>query len=249
MPTPLVVGCLDGLHVVTRMTKLSLQSCVFPENWKQEDVRPRLKKSALEVAFKNLRPIGNLSLTSKLTERVVFNLIHSHMTVHNLYPKAQSAYCEFHSTETALLRVKDNILMNMNKQHVTLLVILDLSAAFDTVNYSFLLDRLHSSFGIPGPVLPWFSSYLNNRSQFISVNGATSKHFDLQYGVPQESCLGPLLFFIYASKLFSVLEHHLPDVHAYADDTQLYISFKPDSSAEQSKVLTALENCIDDIKR
>ena len=79
MPTPLVVGCLAGLlHVVTRMIKLSLQSCVFPENWKQEDVRPRLKKSGLEVEFKNLRPISNLSLTSKLTER------DSHMTVHNL---------------------------------------------------------------------------------------------------------------------------------------------------------------------
>jgi len=98
-------------------------------------------------------------------------------------------------------------------------------------------------------VLSWFSSYLTNSSQFISVNGATSKHFDLQYGVPQGSCLGPLLFVTCASKLFSVLEHHLPDAHAYADDTQLYISFKPDSSAEQSKALTTLKNCIDDIKR
>jgi len=98
-------------------------------------------------------------------------------------------------------------------------------------------------------VLSWFSSYLTNSCQFISVNGATSKHFDLQYGAPQGSCLGPLLFVIFASKLFSVLEHHLPDAHAYADDTQLYISFKPDSSAEQSKALTALKNCIDDIKR
>ena len=250
MPTPLVVGSLDVLlPVLTRMINLSLESGVFPENWKQPDVRPRLKKSGLEVAFKNRRPISNLSFTSKLTERVVFNQMHNHTTVHNLYPKAQSAYREFHSTETALLRVKHDILMNMNKKHVTFLVLLDLSAAFDTVDHSILLDRLHSSFGISGPVLSWFSSYLNNRSQFISVNGATSKLFDLQYGVPQGPCLGPLLFVIYASKLFSVLEHHLPDVHAYVDDTHLYISFKPDSSAEQSKALTALENCIDDIKR
>ena len=139
--------------------------------------------------------------------------------------------------------------MNSTAQRQLLLVLLDLSAGIDTVDHSILLDRLHSSFGISGPVLSWFSSYLNNRSQFTSVNGATSKLFDLQYGVPQGSCLGPLLFVIYASKLFSVLEHHLPDVHAYADDTQLYISFKPDSSTEQSKALTALKNCIDDIKR
>ena len=250
MPTPLVAGCLDVLlPVLTRMINLSLESGVFPENWKQADVRPRLKKSRLEVAFKNLRPISNLSFTSKLTERVVFNQMYNEMKVHNLYPKAHSAHREFHSTETALLHVKHDILMNMNKKHVTLLVLLDLSAAFDTVDHSILLDRLHSSFGISGPVLSWFSSYLNNRSQFISVNGATSKLFNLQYSVPQGSCPGPLLFVIYASKLFSVLEHHLPDVHAYADDTQLYISFKPDSGAEQSKALTALENGIDDIKR
>ena len=250
MPAPLVAGCLDVLlPVLTRMINLSLESGVFPENWKQADVRPRLKKSGLEVAFKNLRPISNLSFTSKLTERVVFNQMYNEMKVHNLYPKAHSAHREFHSTETALLHVKHDILMNMNKKHVTLLVLLDLSAAFDTVDHSILLDRLHSSFGISGPVLSWFSSYLNNRSQFISLNGATSKLFNLQYSVPQGSCPGPLLFVIYASKLFSVLEHHLPDVHAYADDTQLYISFKPDSGAEQSKALTALENGIDDIKR
>jgi len=138
------------------MINLSLESGVFPENWKQADVRPRLKKSGLEVAFKNLRPISNLSFTSKLTERVVFNQMHNHMKFHNLYPEAQSAYREFHSTETALLRVKNDILMNMNKKHVTLLVLLDLSAAFDTVDHSILLDRLHSSFGILGPVLSWF---------------------------------------------------------------------------------------------
>ena len=95
----------------------------------------------------------------------------------------------------------------------------------------------------------WFQSYLDNRSQSISVNGATSKRFDLQYGVPQGSCLGPLLFVMYASKLFSVLEDHLPNVHAYADDSQLYISFKPDAGADQSAAVTAMQNCIDDVKR
>ena len=131
MPTPLVVGSLDVLlPVLTRMINLSLESGVFPENWKQAEVRPRLKKSGLEVAFKNLRPISNLSFTSKLTERVVFNQMHNHTTVHNLYPKAQSAYREFHSTETALLRVKHDILMNMNKKHVTLLVLLDPECCF-----------------------------------------------------------------------------------------------------------------------
>ena len=130
MPTPLVAGCLDVLlPVLTRMINLSLESGVFPENWKQADVRPRLKKSGLEVAFKNLRPISNLSFTSKLTARVVFNQMYNEMKVHNLYPKAHSAHREFHSTETALLHVKHDILMNMNKKHVTLLVLLEIGRA------------------------------------------------------------------------------------------------------------------------
>ncbi|CAB4016647.1 Hypothetical predicted protein, partial [Paramuricea clavata] len=171
-----------------------------------------------------------------------------YLNLYQLYPKAQSAYRKYHSTETALLRVKHDILMNMNRQHVTLLVILDLSAAFDTVDHHIMLERLKSSFGIQDQVLKWFTSYLSNRSQFISVNAGTSKRFELKNGVPQGSCLGPLLFVLYVSKLFKILESHLPDAHAFADDNQLYVSFQPDSMSEQLSAVTVMENCIDDIK-
>ena len=127
----------------------------------------------------------------------------------------------------ALLRVKNDILLNMNKQHVTLLVLLDLSVAFDTVNHNVLLSRLHSKFGISGTALEWFRSYLNGRSQHIMVHGNLSRSSNLDFGVPQGSCLGPLLFTIYASKLFDVIKVHLPTVHCYPDDTQLYVSFSP----------------------
>ena len=180
-------------------------------------------KTKAEVSFNNLRPVSNLSFASKLTERAVFNQTHDHLTAYKLYPKAQSAYRQFHSTETSLLRVKNDILMNMNKQHVTLLVLLDLRAAFDTVDHTILLKCLQSDFGISGQVFTWFKSYLDNRSQHISINGGESRPFKMKYGVPQGSCLGPLLFVIYTSKLFTILKTHLPDVHAYADDTQLYI--------------------------
>ena len=89
----------------------------------------------------------------------------------------------------------------MNKQHVTLLVLLDLSAAFDTVDHNVLLSRLHSKFGISGTALEWFRSYLNGRSQRVMVQGNLSQSLNLDFGVPQGSCLGPLLFTIYASKL------------------------------------------------
>ena len=107
MPTPLVVECLDVLlPALTRMINLSLQSGQFPNDWKLADVHPGLKKSKLETIFANLRPISNLTFTSKLTERAVFRQAHNHLTVHCLYPKLQSSYRKFHSTETALLRVK-----------------------------------------------------------------------------------------------------------------------------------------------
>ena len=101
-----------------------------------------------------------------------------------LYPTLQSAYRKGRSIKTALLKVQNDILMNINCKHVTLLVLLDLSAAFDTVDHDILLARLKLSIGINGIALNWFKSYLNNRSQRVSLNGCTSDSFRLPYGVP-----------------------------------------------------------------
>ena len=109
---------------------------------------------------------------------------------------------------------------------MTLPVFLDLSAAFDTVNHDILLRRLETTFGITGTALQWFSSYLGDRPQRIVFGDGVSEGFYLAFGVPQGSCLGPLLFTLHARKLFEVIKHHLPSAHAYADDTQLYVSFK-----------------------
>ena len=118
------------------MVNLSLQSGKFAENWKNALVRPLLKKSGLDqTVFKNFRPISNLQFVSKLTEREVAKQISDYMNTNNLFPSLQSAYRKYHSTETALLKVKNDLLINMNNGHVTLLVLLDLSAAFDTVDH------------------------------------------------------------------------------------------------------------------
>ena len=111
----------------------------------------------------------------------------------------------------------------MNKQHITLLVLLDLIAAFDTVEYNILLEALNT-LGLGGRMSKWFHSYLSGRSQRILVRGCPSKKFDLNCGIHQGSCLGPLLFTIYTSSLPDVVEKYLPSVHCYADDTQLYVS-------------------------
>ena len=135
-----------------------------------------------------------------------------HVSRSGLYPLLQSAYRAGHSTETALLRVQNDILLAMDRQHVTLLVLLDLSAVFDTVDHRMLLRRLEVTYGITGTALQWFRSYLTGRTQRVYINQTYSDDFPLPHGVPQASCLGPLLFMIYASKLFEVAKNHLPNI-------------------------------------
>ena len=106
-------------------------------------VHPLLKKPGLDAVNKNLKPVSNLAFVSRLTEKAAFDGSYSHMSANGLYPIAESAYRANHSTQTALLKVKNDILLNMNKQHVSLLVLLHLSAAFDTVDHVMLLQPWH----------------------------------------------------------------------------------------------------------
>ena len=129
-----------------------------------------------------------------------------HRQVSGLLPELQSAYRQYHSTETALLKVKNDLLMAMDKGQVTLLVLLGLSSAFDAVDHEIILERLRSTAGLRGKVLSWFESYSKGRSKQVSINGTLSKPFDLTCGVPQGSWLGPVLFTVYVSRLFQVLK-------------------------------------------
>ena len=136
----------------------------------------------------------------------------------------------------------------MNSQHVSLLALLDLSAAFDTIDHSLSIDHLKYKLGVNGTALVWFSSYLTNRKQRIHTNGSISEIFALNYAVPQGSCLGPLPFFIYASKMFSEIESHLPSSHGYADDTQLYCSINSYCVIDQVVAVQDMENCFSKVR-
>lgn len=151
------------------------------------------------------------NLFPNLVERSVFNQLHEYLLSNNLYPIFQSAYRACHSTETALLKVQNDLLLNMDRGHVTLLVLLGLSPAFDTIDHSILLSRLQCKVGFDVLVLSWFKSYLTGRSFKVLVNDVLSDTFDQEWGLPQGSCLGLLLFVLYFSKLFEITDFYLPN--------------------------------------
>ncbi len=129
-----------------------------------------------------------------------------------------------------------------------MLVLIDLSAAFDTVDHGIALKVLHSRFGLSGTVLKWHESYLSARKQCVVINGVHSNVAELSFGVPQGSCLGPVIFTQYASSLFEVVHQHLDGIHGYADDHQLYLAFSPNSLASQHEAITCMENCLAAVK-
>ncbi|PFX26452.1 putative RNA-directed DNA polymerase from transposon BS [Stylophora pistillata] len=159
----------------------------------------------------------------------------------------QSAYKSNHNTETALIRVHNDIAMAIDQRNSAILVLFDVSAAFDTVDHGLLLSRLSNRFGIAGTVLEWFRSYLSDPTQFVQVNDACSASHVLESGVPQGSVLGPLLYSLYKSPLGEIARQHQMLYHFYADDTKLYITFRTSSVSDMNLSNTKSVNCVRDV--
>ena len=157
----------------------------------------------------------------------------------------QSAYKACHSTETALLKVHNDILRSIDRNEAVLLVLLDLSAAFDTVDHCILIKRLHTRLGITGNALSWCKSYLSNRHQKVMIKGTSSTQRALSCGVPQGSVLGPILFIVYILPLGDIVRRHGVKFQLYADDSQLYLSFK---KSDINAAVLRMEHLISDIR-
>ena len=198
-----------------------------------------LKKQISAAQLENYRPVSLLPFLSKILERTVFKQVSEYLQNNNLIDPNQSGFRRDHSTETALLSVTESLRLAQAAGQSSVLLLLDLSAAFDTVNHKILLSTL-SELGISGSVLSWFKSYLTGRSFRVSWRGEVSDSHGLSTGVPQGSVLGPLLFSLYTSSLGAVIRSHGFSYHCYADDTQLFLSFPPEDTTVSARISACL---------
>ncbi|GFR87065.1 reverse transcriptase [Elysia marginata] len=176
LPSALFFQCLDVLlpHITTIINDSLLFGCV-PNELKESLIKPLLKKDDLDRnVYKNYRPVSNLPFLSKILEKVVLKQLMEHLAKNDLVEELQSAYKPLHSTETALLKVTTDLLNATDEGLVSVLALLDLSAAFDTIDHHILLDRLKITFGISETALCWFSSYISNRHQSVIIENEKS---------------------------------------------------------------------------
>ena len=248
LPTVLLHECLDHLlPVITEIINRSITQSCMPQSLKEATITPIMKKvDEGPEDMKNFRPVSNLPYLSKIIEKVIAKQLEEHFNNNSLHQINQSAYRKDHSTETALVKIMNDLLLAMDHRQCALLVFLDQSAAFDTVNQDLLLSRLQTSFGITGSALEWLTSYFVGRSQRVRIGQDSSEPKQLVTGFPQGSVLGPQAYPIYTSPLFAIAQEHNLEIHMYADDTQLYKTF---DACDAQEALEAMESGITAIKQ
>ena len=241
IPTALLYENLDVLlPTITNIINTSLASGFVPPDFKTAIVKPLPRSKYTE----NYRPISNLPFLSKILEKVILHKLLAHLQENNLCNPFQSAYRTRHSTVTALLRVVNDLLNAMDEDKISVLLLLDLSAVFDTISQQILLSRLETVFGICSTALQWFRSYLLDRNQCAVVNNSASSSLVI-FGVPQGSVLGPVLFVLYTTPLSDIIANHSVNHQLFADATQLQKSTPPN---DVQSLTHDLQSCTDGIK-
>ena len=189
-------------------------------------IDPLLKKAGLDSDVKkNYRPVNNIVFFSKLIERVVTQRLESHMQLNCLQEKTAFGYKTFHSTETMMLGVTEEVLKGFDENKATIIIFLDLNAAFDTIDIEKLLQILHDEIGIGGTALNWFRSFLTGRTQRVKIDGEYSDSLEVPCGAPQGSVLGPKIFNINVRSQPLVFNHCMFNSSSFADDSNGRRSF------------------------
>ena len=171
--------------------------------------------------------------------------IQNYVDTNNLNAYPQSAYRKYYSTETAVVRVTNDILRAVDNHHHVILVLLDLSAAFDTLDHAILLQRFQERFGITGNALRWMTSYFHERQQCVVINGTRFDWKQVLWGAPQGSVFGPMAFSFYSAPVEDIIMSHGLECMIYADDTQIYFSF---NDLEMDTAVSRIEKCVSDIR-
>ena len=242
IPSKLLIECLDSiLPPLIDLFNSSIASGIFPQCFKSALVTLILKKMCLDHNdLNNYRPVSNLCFIAKILEKPVLSQVSAYLSSHNLYNACQSAYRPGHSTETALLKVVIDLFLSLNKGNISVLVLFDLSLAFDTIDHPILVHHLHTDLGLTDTVLQWFSSYLTDHTHYVSLSNNSSAFARVQSGVPQGSVLGPIPFTMHTKPMSAIIYSH----HSFADDIQLQMSAPPDRISE---LLHSMQSCISDV--
>ena len=220
---------------------VGLSSGIFPQCFNSA-----LKKRCLDHNdFNNYRPVSSLCFIAKILEKLVLSQVSSYINSHNLCNTCQSAYRPGHSTETALPRVVNDLFLSLNKGNISVLALLDLSSAFDTIDHPILVHRLHTDFGFTDAVLQWLSRYLTDRTHYVSLSNNCSAFTPVHSGVPHGSVIGPMLFTMYTKPLSAIIDSHSIMHHSFPDDLQQQKSAPPDRISE---LLHSMQSCMSNVK-
>ena len=217
----------------------SLETSQFPDPWKIARVSP-IFKDGDKTEKSNYRPISVLPVVSRLFEKLVFSQLYRYLNDNCFINSKQSGFRELHSTVTCLLKNTDDWYKGLDTGNLAGMVFVDLKKAFDTVDHQILCRKLES-YGVLHRELAWFRSYLSNRVQYCRVNGVDSQIENIDIGVPQGSCLGPLLFLVYINDLPRAVKNST--ISMYADDTSL--CFKSKDLSRLNEALNEDLSCLD----